>query len=75
MPADYEPRLIPLHTHVDTRIPEDEDNANAQKTRPDPSSEVPCAVSPFIVFEGYSVAVISKQGHETCFLACLGVPV
>lgn len=64
VPANHQPRLIPLHTHVDIRIPEDDDNANEQKTRPDPSSEVPFAVSPFIVFGGYSVAVISKQGRK-----------
>lgn len=37
VPADYQPRLLSLHTHVDIIIPEDEDSANKQKTRPDTS--------------------------------------
>lgn len=37
VPADYQPRLLPLHTHDDIRLPEDEDSANEPKSRPDTS--------------------------------------
>lgn len=37
VPADYQPRLLSLHTHVDIRLPEDEDSANEPKSRPDTS--------------------------------------
>lgn len=40
-----------------------------------PDQILPGAASKFIVFGGYSLAVISQQGHDTCFLACLSAPV
>lgn len=66
MPADYQPRFLSLHTHVDVRIPEDEDGANKQK----PGQVPPRVASKFIVFGGYGAAVlISQQGHDTCLPA------
>lgn len=73
VPADYQPRFLSLHAHVAIRIPEDEDSAEEQK------NQSRC----FLVWLQSSLSLedtawpvlISQQGHDTCFPACLSAPV